>query len=1309
MSVNDEDETITTTKSYGTVTEGEGAIASFKIVKVDGYDANKKLEGVRFRIFAENPNIDFGGGVKELVLETDENGEIVIDGAQYQIMFDEIYHVQEVEPLEDYGTIGFDYLVTLTNVMQQVDYDHYVYYYSDSMQIKNWPLEGLVVEKQVESPDNSDKEEYYQFRISILKDDGTVNTSYNEKNGDDQFVNGVFNFELKDKEQKMFWGFEKGTKYKVEEIDSKGLTTSVTYSVYDEEGTIIETKKVSGKTHTGTLTQENEVIKFTNSKTEQKGALKLTKLVTVNSETTTSTVADGTYTFTVTDSGTPATVTKTVAITVTNGVAASATVDGQAVELDNGFVVISDLTPGVYTITETKPANGTSISKINGTETTSYSTTVTVVAGETIGAEATATFTNNLPTTEVEVNKTWLVGTTDYSGMLNEMFGNVTVELGVVKVSENATVEQIEAADIVKDVFGNDAKATMSAPTWSATIKYLPELKSGNKYAVKELSVKSGTTDISSCFTTSLNETTVNNTPELTEVIVNKQWKPTIPENTTITLGLYSGKTADAAAATTPVTTIVLDGTADSTAENISSADTKAGTKQETSGWTAEFRNLPKYAYDTEDGVYEIKYVVKETNAPEGYTVSYGGDGAYVITGGTITNTKNPGDLELTKKVAGDGADTSKEFEFTIELTAPAGETLAESYTFKKGDAEATGITYTRNGTATETESANSTATVTGIKLKADETFTIVGLPAGTTYKITETDYSAAGYSSSIPPDGKTGTIRGGTTAKESVEVTNTLSAGDLTVEKTLGGNATDSNKEFNFKVIFEKAGLTGNNGTYKIGTLETIASVDATNITFTEGKAEISYKLKGGQKAVFSNLPDGTKFTVEEISKDADGYETTVSSTGGTVNADKTVTGSISSTAAVTVSYVNTKDTIPVEAAKAWKSGDTAIAWPEDVESVEFTLYKTVNSQTTVVDADDLKNYWVDTSTFTNPITISSSTEGKKASWADLPKRMLVTTTETADGQEVTTSAWYDVTYSVKETKVTFTAASGKETLETEEAIQAAYNPTSWDATDKTITNNVPKITIEGTKTWNVLGSSIPTVNPTLTLTRISSKEGADPETVTPAEGQPVWSDVEGQTNVKKYQFTELDKYDTDGYLYTYSVTEASFKVGDVTYTVTKNGDTYTVKVGETEVKTFTVTQEGYNITNTETKDFEFTKIWRDISQQDVEWPEGKQITVTFNASVEGKEKALEDQRLTFSPGTCPEGWTKEISADGNKTTFKISGLAAKDADGKELTYYVVEETVEGYNEPIYAFDMNGTITIKPDSRTVILQRTKL
>jgi hypothetical protein len=101
------------------------------------------------------------------------------------------------------------------------------------MQIKNWPLEGLVVEKQVESSDPADLEAYYSFIICVLNDDGTVNTDFNEKSGDDQFENGVARFRLKAGEQKMFWGFAKGTKYKVEEVDAEGFVTTVKYSVYD--------------------------------------------------------------------------------------------------------------------------------------------------------------------------------------------------------------------------------------------------------------------------------------------------------------------------------------------------------------------------------------------------------------------------------------------------------------------------------------------------------------------------------------------------------------------------------------------------------------------------------------------------------------------------------------------------------------------------------------------------------------------------------------------------------------------------------------------------------------------------------------------------------------------------------------------------------------------------------------------------------------------------------------------------------------------------------------------------------------------
>ena len=286
--------------------------------------------------------------------------------------------------------------------MSKVDYGHYIYYYSDSMQIKNWPLEGLVVEKQVESSDPADLEAYYNFRISVLNDDGSVNTDFNEKSGDDQFENGVAKFQLKAGEQKMFWGFEKGTRYKVEEIDAGGFATTVTYSVYDEDGNVREVKTETTNKHTGELTQEDETIVFTNKKTSN-GSLKLKKLVTVNGDATEGTLADGTYEFTITGPGADVEVSKTVTITVTNGVAASAAVDGEAVELgDDGYVEVTDLEAGEYTITETAPTNGTSLVGDNGKK-------VTVVAGETgTDVSAKAEFRNNKDVVDIEVDKEWV-------------------------------------------------------------------------------------------------------------------------------------------------------------------------------------------------------------------------------------------------------------------------------------------------------------------------------------------------------------------------------------------------------------------------------------------------------------------------------------------------------------------------------------------------------------------------------------------------------------------------------------------------------------------------------------------------------------------------------------------------------------------------------------------------------------------------------------------------------------------------------------------------------------------------------------
>lgn len=507
----------------------------------------------------------------------------------------------------------------------------------------------------------------------------------------------------------------------------------------------------------------------------------------------------------------------------------------------------------------------------------------------------------------------------------------------------------------------------------------------------------------------------------------------------------------------------------------------------------------------------------------------------------TFTNNMNTGDLSLTKQVAGEGAEEDKAFGFTIQLTAPDGQTLADSYSFKKGEDTADGITYTKD--------ANNAAraTVTGISLKHNEVFTIEGLPAGTTYLITEADYSSEGYSSSIPAEGLEETITDESEAKVSVTATNTLSAGNLTVEKTIEGNATDSAKDFNFSVTFNKDGKNGVGGSYRTGTTDNIESATPHDVTFASGTATVTFTLKGGEKAEFSGLPVGTTFTVSETSRDADGYETTVSSTGGAVNVgDKTVTGSISARTAVTASYVNKKNKTTAEAAKEWQSGAQTITWPEDVEKVEFTLFKTVNGNTTAVTGSDLTNFATaeQIAAFQNPVEITSSTDGKKAVWNNLPEKYWLDADVNAS--PAVEAGWYDATYTVKETRIVYTAASGKP----EETKDIA-------AVNNVITNEIEKVQIHAAKQWKdkngtVLdgkeGKAYPAnAQVTFTLVKDGTPDnthtvvlnGID-ETRAPATGAavtPANSDYEGADWTA--WFTDLPKYTDQGKLINYTVKE--------------------------------------------------------------------------------------------------------------------------------------------------------------------------
>ena len=129
-----------------------------------------------------------------------------------------------------------------------------------------------------------------------------------------------------------------------------------------------------------------------------------------------------------------------------------------------------------------------------------------------------------------------------------------------------------------------------------------------------------------------------------------------------------------------------------------------------------------------------------------------------------LANTKKPGDLTLKKSVTGEEVDNNKEFEFTINLTAPANTDLAETYSLLKGPAADTDAVYTR-------ATGNKAATITGIKLKNGETFTVKELPAGTTYTIEESDYSSEGYTLQNASE-LSGTIVGGSGANKDSSVT---------------------------------------------------------------------------------------------------------------------------------------------------------------------------------------------------------------------------------------------------------------------------------------------------------------------------------------------------------------------------------------------------------------------------------------------------------------------------------------------------------------------------------------------------------
>ncbi len=233
------------------------------------------------------------------------------------------------------------------------------------------------------------------------------------------------------------------------------------------------------------------------------------------------------------------------------------------------------------------------------------------------------------------------------------------------------------------------------------------------------------------------------------------------------------------------------------------------------------------------------------------------------------------------------------------------------------------------------------------------------------------------------------------------------------------------------------------------------------------------------------------------------------------------------------------------------------------------------------------------------------------------------------------------------------------------------------------TITNKLKTVELPVSKTWAFA-----------TPSRVTKVEGKDwPQDVTvhvvvysktgDSEPVPTTFTVDLTADQTSYTFTGLPMYAADGVTeIEYSVVEASVSGVDSTnFTTTISGEA----------------TSGYTITNTEkpsTKDFSFTKIWRDpLGNNPFEWPYDKSITVTIKQDSEDyAEYTISNSDLTAGTEISANGEDSDEKAQLIVTSaepstgyvFTLTGLPYGDTEDG-YSYTVSEETVDGYQSPKY------------------------
>ena len=327
--------------------------------------------------------------------------------------------------------------------------------------------------------------------------------------------------------------------------------------------------------------------------------------------------------------------------------------------------------------------------------------------------------------------------------------------------------------------------------------------------------------------------------------------------------------------------------------------------------------------------------VIEDENGyqTEGYVVRQGEQGGVMTDAGDtlrFVNTRDTGSLEIVKNLDGRTAEFGREFEFTVTLSRNDNIALAGTY-------------LTQSGRTVAFEDNAAGGVTARVRVAGGGSLTILGIPSGTSYTVSEADYTADRYTTT-----STGAVGVVETAAVRATFLNTRANpgyGALTVTKTVeaigGAEIPDTQFVFDIALMLE-------DGEDFTGTLRTTRTSGETGRLYFNGGAA-SIRLSHGESVTLSGIPLGTSYTVTERAA----QDMRVSSTGSE--------GAIKGTGHM-AAFVNTMTQAYTDliVRKAWNDANDA----QKLRPQSVTVDVTRNGQTITTLTLNAANRWTQTLT---------------------------------------------------------------------------------------------------------------------------------------------------------------------------------------------------------------------------------------------------------------------------------------------------------------------------------------------------------